>query len=120
MRTRVTRCATTWAALPRRSTPTCSGTGPPRRPDEDPGRWRARRVSRHRLGSNLPTRSPPIDRSFAMPRFVSKDGKHSIETSNPVERVSLLRQGYTEQKARTKAVRQADQQATKTADTSGK
>lgn len=44
-----------------------------------------------------------------MPRFVSKDGKHSIETSNPVERVSLLRQGYREQKARTAAVKQADQ-----------
>lgn len=48
-----------------------------------------------------------------MPRFVSKDGKHTTETSNPVERVSLLRQGYTEQKARTKAVQAADQQATK-------
>lgn len=54
------------------------------------------------------------------PRFVHPKTNHSIETSNPVERVSLLRQGYTEQKARTKAVRQADQQATKTADTSGK
>lgn len=47
------------------------------------------------------------------PRFVHPKTNHSIETSNPVERVSLLRQGYTEQKARTKAVRQADQAQTK-------
>lgn len=44
-----------------------------------------------------------------MPRFVSKDGKHSIETSHPAERVELLAQGYREQKARTAAVKQADQ-----------
>lgn len=43
-----------------------------------------------------------------MPRFVSKDGQHSIETSHPGERVQLLAQGYREQKAKTAAVRQAD------------
>ena len=42
-----------------------------------------------------------------MPRFV-KDG-HAVETLHPAERVSLLAQGYTEQKAKTAAVRQADQ-----------
>lgn len=48
-----------------------------------------------------------------MPRFVSKDGKHTIETSNPTEAVSLRTQGYREQKARTQVVRQADQQQDK-------
>lgn len=43
-----------------------------------------------------------------MPRFVSKDGTHAIETSHPAERVQLLAQGYREQKARTTAVKQAD------------
>ena len=43
-----------------------------------------------------------------MPRFVSKDGAHAIETSHPAERVQLLAQGYREQKAKTAAVRQAD------------
>lgn len=43
-----------------------------------------------------------------MPRFVSKDGAHAVETSHPAERVSLLSQGYREQKAKTAAVRQAD------------
>lgn len=43
-----------------------------------------------------------------MPRFVSKDGEHAVETSHPAERVSLLAQGYREQKARTQAVKQAD------------
>lgn len=37
-----------------------------------------------------------------MPKFVSKDGKHTTETNSPVERVSLLRQGYREQKPRTR------------------
>lgn len=56
-----------------------------------------------------------------MSRFVSKDGSHTTETSNPVERVSLLRQGYVEQKARTKAVQAADQaHATKAAGTPNK
>ena len=49
-----------------------------------------------------------------MPRFVSKDGQHAVETSHPAERVSLLAQGYTEQKARTTAVKQADQAQAKT------
>lgn len=44
-----------------------------------------------------------------MPRFVSKDGKHAIETSHPAERVELLAQGYREQKARTQAVKAADE-----------
>lgn len=50
-----------------------------------------------------------------MPRFVSKDGKHTVETAVPRERVDLLAQGYTEQKAKTAAVREAD--AAKTAST---
>jgi len=43
-----------------------------------------------------------------MARFVSKDGKHSIETSNPRERVELLAQGYREQKPKPAPVRQVD------------
>lgn len=43
-----------------------------------------------------------------MPRFVSKDGKHTIETAVPREAAALRSQGYTEQKARTTAVREAD------------
>ena len=54
-----------------------------------------------------------------MARFVSKDGKHTTETSNPVERVSLLRQGYREQKARTAAVKQADQAQAKDSKATG-
>lgn len=33
-----------------------------------------------------------------MAKYVSKDGKHTTETTNPSERVSLLNQGYREQK----------------------
>jgi len=48
-----------------------------------------------------------------VPRFVSKDGEHVIETAIPREAASLRAQGFTEQKARTKAVKQADTEAAK-------
>ncbi|WNT44909.1 hypothetical protein SEA_ABBYDAISY_14 [Arthrobacter phage AbbyDaisy] len=43
-----------------------------------------------------------------MPRFVSKDGNHVVETSVATEAAELRRDGFTEQKARTAAVREAD------------
>ncbi|MBT8162794.1 MULTISPECIES: hypothetical protein [Arthrobacter] len=43
-----------------------------------------------------------------MPRFVSKDGKHTVETSVATEAAELRRDGYTEQKAKTAAVRETD------------
>jgi hypothetical protein len=48
-----------------------------------------------------------------VPRFVSKDGEHVIETAIPREAAELRRDGWTEQKARTKAVKQADTEAAK-------
>lgn len=44
-----------------------------------------------------------------MARFVSKDGKHTVTTTNPREQVQLRAQGFREVKARTTAVKQADQ-----------
>lgn len=41
-----------------------------------------------------------------MAKFVSKDGKHTIETSHKGEQVSLRAQGYREQKAAPKAAQQ--------------
>ena len=46
-----------------------------------------------------------------MPRYVHKDTGHAVETSNPTEGVQLKAQGYREQAARTKAVREADKAA---------
>lgn len=43
-----------------------------------------------------------------MPRYVK--GDDVVETSSPVEGVRLRAAGYTEQKARTKDVRAADEQ----------
>lgn len=43
-----------------------------------------------------------------MPRFISPDGKLTLETAVPSEAVSLRQQGFKEQKARTTAVREAD------------
>lgn len=43
-----------------------------------------------------------------MPRFTSKDGKVSIETSNAREIVNLRRDGFKESVARTAEVRKAD------------
>jgi hypothetical protein len=43
-----------------------------------------------------------------MPRFISKDGNHAVETSVATEAAELRRDGYTEQKARTSAVKEAD------------
>ena len=43
-----------------------------------------------------------------MPRFVSKDGSHVIETAVPTEAAELRRDGFTEQKARTAEVKEAD------------
>jgi len=53
-----------------------------------------------------------------MPRF-TKDN-HTIETSNPRERVRLLSQGYKQEKARTAAVREADAAKAKPIDTASK
>ena len=47
-----------------------------------------------------------------MPRFV-KDGL-TIETAVPREAAELRRDGFTEQKAKTAAVKEADAEATKT------
>ena len=44
-----------------------------------------------------------------MPRYVHPKTGHAIETSHPAEGVQLRAQGYREQKARTAAVKQADQ-----------
>jgi len=52
-----------------------------------------------------------------VPRFVSKDGEHVIETAIPREAAELRRDGWTEHKARTKAVKQADTEAAKTSTT---
>ena len=43
-----------------------------------------------------------------MPRFISKDGQHAVETAVATEAAELRRDGYTEQKAKTTAVREAD------------
>lgn len=43
-----------------------------------------------------------------MPRFVSPEGDHVIETAIPREAAQLRAEGFTEQAARTKAVREAD------------
>lgn len=43
-----------------------------------------------------------------MPRFTSKDGTHTVETAVATEAAELRRDGYTEQKARTAPVREAD------------
>ena len=43
-----------------------------------------------------------------MPRFISQDGKHTVETAVATEAAELRRDGYTEQKARTAPVREAD------------
>ena len=43
-----------------------------------------------------------------MPRFVSKDGNHVVETAVATEAAELRSQGYVEQKARTAAVKEAD------------
>ena len=46
-----------------------------------------------------------------MPRFTSKDGKTTVETAVPREAAELRAQGFTEQKAKTAAVRDADAEA---------
>lgn len=43
-----------------------------------------------------------------MPRFTSKDGKTTVETAVPREAAELRAQGFTEAKAKTAAVKQAD------------
>lgn len=43
-----------------------------------------------------------------MPRFISKDGSVTVETAVPREAAELRAQGFTEQKAKTAAVREAD------------
>jgi hypothetical protein len=43
-----------------------------------------------------------------MPRFISKDGKHAVETSVATEAAELRRDGFKEEKARTAEVREAD------------
>ena len=48
------------------------------------------------------------------PRFVKDD--LTIETAIPREAASLRAQGFTEQKARTKAVKQAEAEASKPAE----
>jgi hypothetical protein len=48
-----------------------------------------------------------------MPRYVHKDTGHTVETSVAREGQELKSQGYREQAARTKAVREADKQAEK-------
>lgn len=47
-----------------------------------------------------------------MPRYVHPETNHAVETSHPAEGVQLRAAGYREQKARTTAVRQADQAKT--------
>jgi hypothetical protein len=49
-----------------------------------------------------------------VPRFVKDD--LTIETAIPREAAQLRAQGFTEQKARTKAVKQAEAEATKPAE----
>ena len=49
-----------------------------------------------------------------MPRFVKDD--LTIETAIPREAAELRRDGWTEQKARTKAVKQAEAEASKPAE----
>lgn len=44
------------------------------------------------------------------PRFTSPDGELTIETAIPSEAASLRNQGFTEEKARTKAVQQAEKE----------
>ncbi|AHB31623.1 hypothetical protein ArV2_gp12 [Arthrobacter phage vB_ArS-ArV2] len=43
-----------------------------------------------------------------MPRFTSKDGTVTVETAVPREAAELRAQGFTEQKAKTAAVKEAD------------
>lgn len=43
-----------------------------------------------------------------MPRFISKDGKHTVETAVATEAAELRRDGFVEQKARTSEVKAAD------------
>jgi len=43
-----------------------------------------------------------------MPRFISKDGQTAVETSVPLEAAELRSRGFTEQKAKTAAVKEAD------------
>lgn len=43
-----------------------------------------------------------------MPRFTSKDGNLTVETAVPSEIAELRRDGFKEQSARTKAVKEAD------------
>ncbi|WP_324644153.1 hypothetical protein [Pseudarthrobacter sp. LT1] len=43
-----------------------------------------------------------------MPRFISPDGNLTIETAVPTEAAELRRDGFTEQKARTAEVKEAD------------
>ena len=50
-----------------------------------------------------------------MPRFTSPDGNHTVETAVATEAAELRRDGYSEQKARTAEVKEAD---AATADTS--
>lgn len=44
-----------------------------------------------------------------MPRYVHKDTGHTVETSNATEGVLLRASGYREQRARTQAVKAADE-----------
>lgn len=55
-----------------------------------------------------------------MPRYTSKDGKQTIETSSAREGVNLRAQGFTESKARTAQVRQTDAADEKPAPTPSK
>ena len=43
-----------------------------------------------------------------MPRFTSPDGQHTVETAVATEAAELRRDGYSEQKARTADVKEAD------------
>jgi len=43
-----------------------------------------------------------------MPRFTSPDGNHTVETAVATEAAELRRDGYSEQKARTAEVKEAD------------
>lgn len=55
-----------------------------------------------------------------MPRFVHPETSHTIETAVPREAAELRSQGYREEAARTKAVREAEKQADKPAAESSK
>lgn len=43
-----------------------------------------------------------------MPRFTSKDGQTTVETSVPREAAELRAHGFAEQKAKTAAVKESD------------